>query len=64
MKLKRAKVVKPVPAEDPVSTARAAKVKDAMLLAWSSYEKFAWGFDELQVEENEFLYLSFPNHSL
>lgn len=48
MKLKRVRV-NPVAAEDPVSAARAAKVKDAMLLAWSSYEKFAWGFDELQV---------------
>jgi hypothetical protein len=24
-------------------------VKAAMLHAWSSYEKYAWGFDELQV---------------
>lgn len=28
---------------------RREKVKDAMLHAWSSYEKYAWGHDELQV---------------
>ncbi|GMI97539.1 ALPHA-MANNOSIDASE IB, alpha-mannosidase 1 [Hibiscus trionum] len=34
--------------EDPVSIERRQKVKDAMLHAWSSYEKYAWGKDELQ----------------
>lgn len=28
---------------------RREKVKDAMRHAWSSYEKYAWGHDELQV---------------
>lgn len=35
--------------EDPVAAERRDKVKDAMLHAWSSYEKYAWGFDELKV---------------
>ncbi|KAK6796108.1 hypothetical protein RDI58_009563 [Solanum bulbocastanum] len=30
---------------------RREKVKDAMLHAWSSYEKYAWGHDELQGKE-------------
>ncbi|KAK8595806.1 hypothetical protein V6N12_064315 [Hibiscus sabdariffa] len=34
--------------EDPVSIERRQKVKDAMLHAWNSYEKYAWGKDELQ----------------
>lgn len=33
--------------EDPVAAERRDKVKDAMLHAWSSYEKYAWGMDEL-----------------
>ncbi|KAK4257745.1 hypothetical protein QN277_007295 [Acacia crassicarpa] len=33
---------------DPVSFQRREKVKDAMLHAWTSYEKYAWGTDELQ----------------
>ncbi|KAI9112575.1 hypothetical protein K1719_016498 [Acacia pycnantha] len=33
---------------DPVSIQRREKVKDAMLHAWTSYEKYAWGTDELQ----------------
>lgn len=35
--------------EDPISVQRREKVKDAMLHAWTSYEKYAWGKDELQV---------------
>lgn len=35
--------------EDPVDTLRREKVKEAMIHAWSSYEKYAWGHDELQV---------------
>lgn len=35
--------------EDPVAAERRDKVKDAMLHAWSSYEKYAWGMDELMV---------------
>ncbi len=35
--------------EDPITEYRRSQVKAAMLHAWSSYEKYAWGFDELQV---------------
>ncbi|KAF5787875.1 putative mannosyl-oligosaccharide 1,2-alpha-mannosidase [Helianthus annuus] len=35
-------------ATDPVEAQRREKVKDAMLHAWTSYEKYAWGHDELQ----------------
>jgi len=35
--------------EDPVAAERRDKVKDAMLHAWASYEKYAWGMDELKV---------------
>ncbi|KAH9626232.1 hypothetical protein KSS87_000111 [Heliosperma pusillum] len=38
------KVVK----DDPIEVERRQKVKEAMLHAWSSYEKYAWGQDELQ----------------
>ncbi|KAA8522721.1 hypothetical protein F0562_009117 [Nyssa sinensis] len=31
-----------------IDTQRREKVKDAMLHAWASYEKYAWGQDELQ----------------
>ncbi|KAH9716174.1 Mannosyl-oligosaccharide 1,2-alpha-mannosidase MNS1 [Citrus sinensis] len=34
--------------EDPIDIQRKQKVKDAMIHAWSSYEKYAWGQDELQ----------------
>ncbi|CAI9757585.1 unnamed protein product [Fraxinus pennsylvanica] len=34
--------------DDPIDTERREKVKDAMIHAWSSYEKYAWGHDELQ----------------
>lgn len=33
---------------DPVDMQRREKVKEAMLHAWNSYDKFAWGQDELQ----------------
>lgn len=35
--------------EDPVAAERRDKVKDAMLHAWNSYERYAWGYDELKV---------------
>lgn len=35
--------------DDPVSVERREKVKEAMLHAWTCYEKYAWGHDELQV---------------
>lgn len=34
--------------DDPIDVERRQKVKEAMLHAWSSYEKYAWGQDELQ----------------
>ncbi|KAK4480775.1 hypothetical protein RD792_011626 [Penstemon davidsonii] len=34
--------------DDPIAIQRREKVKDAMIHAWSSYEKYAWGNDELQ----------------
>lgn len=40
-------------AEDPIDIQRKQKVKDAMIHAWSSYEKYAWGQDELQVSLSE-----------
>ena len=43
--------------EDPVDIERRQKVKEAMIHAWSSYEKYAWGKDELQVQTY------FPNKS-
>lgn len=44
--------------DDPADAQRREKVKDAMRHAWSSYEKYAWGHDELQVR---FLF-SYSNH--
>lgn len=35
--------------DDPLDVVRREKVKEAMLHAWTSYEKYAWGQDELQV---------------
>lgn len=35
--------------DDPIDRQRREKVREAMLHAWSSYEKYAWGQDELQV---------------
>ncbi|KAJ9689333.1 hypothetical protein PVL29_014825 [Vitis rotundifolia] len=34
--------------DDPTNFWRREQVKDAMIHAWSSYEKYAWGQDELQ----------------
>jgi mannosyl-oligosaccharide alpha-1,2-mannosidase len=34
---------------DHVNNERREKVKEAMLHAWNSYVKYAWGMDELQV---------------
>lgn len=34
--------------DDPVNIERRNAVKEAMLHAWTSYEKYAWGYDELQ----------------
>nr|POF08089.1 mannosyl-oligosaccharide 1,2-alpha-mannosidase mns1 [Quercus suber] len=34
--------------EDPIEIERRQKVKEAMIHAWSSYEQYAWGQDELQ----------------
>ncbi|KAK4479223.1 hypothetical protein RD792_014734 [Penstemon davidsonii] len=34
--------------DDPIESQRREKVKEAMIHAWSSYEKYAWGHDELQ----------------
>lgn len=39
---------KGIPA-DHIEVQRREKVKGAMLHAWTSYEKYAWGQDELQV---------------
>ncbi|KAH7515286.1 hypothetical protein FEM48_Zijuj10G0010700 [Ziziphus jujuba var. spinosa] len=39
---------KKVVLDDPVDNERREKVKEAMIHAWSSYEKYAWGQDELQ----------------
>ncbi|TQD80628.1 hypothetical protein C1H46_033807 [Malus baccata] len=36
---------------DPIDIQRREKVKEAMIHAWSSYEKYAWGQDELQLAE-------------
>ncbi|XP_038714010.1 mannosyl-oligosaccharide 1,2-alpha-mannosidase MNS1-like [Tripterygium wilfordii] len=42
------KLSKKVVPEDPIDVQRREKVKEAMIHAWSSYEKYAWGQDELQ----------------
>ncbi|QCD80331.1 mannosyl-oligosaccharide 1,2-alpha-mannosidase MNS1-like isoform X1 [Vigna unguiculata] len=34
--------------DDPISIQRRDKIKDAMLHAWTSYETYAWGNDELK----------------
>ncbi|GLT28719.1 hypothetical protein SLA2020_036300 [Shorea laevis] len=39
--------------DDPVSIERREKVKEAMLHAWTSYEKYAWGKDELQPQTKD-----------
>lgn len=38
--------------EDPVAAERRDKVKEAMFHAWTAYEKYAWGMDELKVSTN------------
>lgn len=40
---------KKVVQDDPIDIQRREKVKEAMLHAWTAYEKYAWGQDELQV---------------
>lgn len=35
--------------DDPVTTDRRQKVREAMIHAWTSYDKYAWGFDQLRV---------------
>ena len=49
MKIKNDYSAKKVVSDDPLDAERRQKVKEAMLHAWSSYEKYAWGQDELQV---------------
>ncbi|XP_018493169.1 mannosyl-oligosaccharide 1,2-alpha-mannosidase MNS2 isoform X2 [Raphanus sativus] len=39
--------------EDPVDAERRQRVKEAMIHAWSSYEKYAWGKDELQPQTKD-----------
>ncbi|WVZ87033.1 hypothetical protein U9M48_033734 [Paspalum notatum var. saurae] len=38
---------------DPVNNERREKVKEAMLHAWNSYVKYAWGMDELQPQSKK-----------
>ncbi|XP_042497924.1 mannosyl-oligosaccharide 1,2-alpha-mannosidase MNS1-like [Macadamia integrifolia] len=45
---KSAKMKRRVVKDDPLDVQRREKVKEAMLHAWTSYEKYAWGQDELQ----------------
>ncbi|XP_038984687.1 mannosyl-oligosaccharide 1,2-alpha-mannosidase MNS1-like isoform X2 [Phoenix dactylifera] len=42
------KIIKDLVDIDPINEERREKVKEAMLHAWDSYEKYAWGQDELQ----------------
>lgn len=44
----RFKIKRKASPADPIEVQRREKVKGAMLHAWSSYEKYAWGNDELQ----------------
>ncbi|CAN8268881.1 unnamed protein product [Cochlearia groenlandica] len=39
--------------ENPVDAQRMQRVKEAMIHAWSSYEKYAWGQDELQPQTKD-----------
>ncbi|KAF1001693.1 mannosyl-oligosaccharide 1,2-alpha-mannosidase MNS1-like [Apium graveolens] len=39
--------------DDPIDFERRQKVKGAMLHAWTSYEKYAWGKDELQPQSKD-----------
>ena len=43
--------------DEPIDVERRQKVKEAMIHAWSSYEKYAWGHDELQVMINSVYYV-------
>ena len=43
--------------DEPIDVERRQKVKEAMIHAWSSYEKYAWGHDELQVMINSVSYV-------
>ncbi|GJN01826.1 hypothetical protein PR202_ga19127 [Eleusine coracana subsp. coracana] len=38
---------------DPINDERREKVKEAMLHAWNSYVKYAWGMDELQPQSKK-----------
>ena len=46
---KKNKAAMQVDDEDPVTVERREKVKSAMLHAWTCYETYAWGYDELEV---------------
>lgn len=50
---------KEVVPDDPIDIQRREKVKEAMIHAWSSYEKYAWGQDELQVQSFMFMVINF-----
>ncbi|KAG6763322.1 hypothetical protein POTOM_030736 [Populus tomentosa] len=39
--------------DEPIDVERRQKVKEAMIHAWSSYEKYAWGHDELQPQSKQ-----------
>ncbi|CAL1386776.1 unnamed protein product [Linum trigynum] len=49
----KSKLTSKVIPDDPVDIHRREKVKDAMIHAWSSYEKYAWGHDELQPQTKD-----------
>lgn len=49
--VKTTDIPKKVVLDDPLDMQRREKVKEAMLHAWTSYEKYAWGQDELQVSK-------------
>ncbi|KAJ4826381.1 mannosyl-oligosaccharide alpha-1,2-mannosidase [Turnera subulata] len=42
-----------IPEDEPIDVERREKVKDAMVHAWSAYEKYAWGNDELQPQSKK-----------
>ncbi|KAL2932897.1 Mannosyl-oligosaccharide 1 2-alpha-mannosidase MNS1 [Bienertia sinuspersici] len=46
--IKNDHIAKKVVSDDPIDVERRQKVKEAMLHAWTSYETYAWGQDELQ----------------
>ncbi|KAG5239449.1 hypothetical protein OIU76_012864 [Salix suchowensis] len=39
--------------DEPIDVERRQKVKEAMIHAWNSYEKYAWGHDELQPQSKK-----------